>query len=34
LNYPDFISHLAFIDYLFNTDLKESSEFGSFKTAY
>jgi hypothetical protein len=34
LNYPDFISHLAFIDYLFNTDLKESLEFGSFKTAY
>lgn len=27
--YPDFISHLSFIDYLFNTDEDEAKSFGS-----
>lgn len=30
----DFISHLSFIDYLFNVDLEEAAQFGSFKTKY
>lgn len=34
INYPDFISHLSFIDYLFNVPLEESSCFGTFKTLY
>ncbi len=28
INYPDFISHLSFIDYLFNTTADEASLFG------
>lgn len=32
INYPDFISHLSFIDYLFNVDLDEVKLFGTLKT--
>jgi hypothetical protein len=31
-NYPDFISHLSFVDYLFNVDLSEVNQFGTFNT--
>jgi hypothetical protein len=31
LSYPDFISHLAFIDFLLNVDISEVSRFGSPK---
>ncbi len=34
INYNDFISHLAFIDYLFNIDMETASGFGTFKTSY
>lgn len=30
VTYPDFISHLAFIDYLFNIDPVQASNFGSW----
>lgn len=30
----DFISHLSFIDYLFNIDIDEANKFGSFQTTY
>jgi hypothetical protein len=33
-NNTDFISHLSFIDYLFNIDLDEAANFGEFKTSY
>ncbi len=33
-NCTDFISHLSFIDYLFNIDLNEAFDFGTFKTNY
>ncbi len=32
INFPDFISHLSFIDYLFNVDLEEVKLFETFKT--
>ena len=32
IGYHDFISHLSFIDYLFNTELNEVKKFGSFNT--
>ena len=31
VNYPNFISHLSFVDYLFNVSLSEVSDFGSFQ---
>ncbi len=33
-NYPDFISHLSFIDYLFNVNPDEAAGFGTYKTKY
>jgi hypothetical protein len=32
INFKDFISHLSFIDYLFNVDLDEVKKFGNLKT--
>jgi hypothetical protein len=32
INFQDFISHLSFIDYLFNVDLNETKQFGALKT--
>lgn len=31
INFKDFISHLSFIDYLFNADLDEAKHFGTLK---
>ncbi|MES2376889.1 MAG: WbqC family protein [Bacteroidota bacterium] len=34
INYADFISHLSFIDYLFNVEIDEAKNFGLHKTGY
>jgi hypothetical protein len=34
MNYTDFISHLSFIDYIFNVDLDEVHNFGLIKGSY